>query len=175
MLIGKQYHVRVERQAQFVTGFGWVVDDPKSEHGKRTQVLPSWMTPEIDAHLHSPKNQSSKGLVFPTKSDGYFHNKTFYKFWNAARDEVGVRSSIRAHDLRGFAGSHLMGTAQANLIEARDFLGHAESSTTEKFYIKKVSDRASELAEAMPIPWDILRRRELGLTEGSHAMDGGAV
>lgn len=149
-LIDGRYVVTVTRQAQYIRGEGWVVGEPKSEKGKRPPTLPSWMTPEVDAHLEARVGPFPESLLFaPRGKSEFIHDSDFNNDWNPARDAAGVRGVVREHDLRDFAGSHFM-AAGANIIETRDFLGHASSATTEKHYLHVVNDRAAELADRMP-------------------------
>ncbi|BDZ45492.1 hypothetical protein [Naasia aerilata] len=105
----------------------------------------------MDAHLAEHVGAFPDSLLFAPKGVSEFiHDSDFNKTWNAARDVAGVRGVVREQDLRSFGGSHLMGTAGGNLIEARDFLGHSDSAVTERHYVRKVTDRAAQLADKMP-------------------------
>ncbi|MER3387939.1 MAG: tyrosine-type recombinase/integrase [Microcella pacifica] len=151
-LIDGRYVIDVHRQAQYVTGRGWIISPPKSDRGIRMATLPTWITGPLTAHLNSRVGAFPDSLLFAPKGRSEFiHDSDFNKTWNAARDIAGVRRLVREHDLRSFGGSHLMGTAGASLFETRDFLGHSESTVTERHYIKKISDRAAELADKMPV------------------------
>jgi integrase len=150
-LVNGRYVVAVTRQAQYVNRIGWTVGEPKSARGVRFASLPAWMTETVDAHLAAHVGPFAESLIFAPKGPSKFiHDSDFNKTWNPAREAAGVTGQIREHDLRAFAGSHMSASAGANLIEVRDFLGHANASTTEAHYIKKVIDRSAELADAMP-------------------------
>ena len=151
-LINGRYVIDVHRQAQYVTGQGWIVGAPKSDRGIRMVTLPTWMTEPVTEHLSHRVGGFPDSLVFaPRGRSEYFHDSDFAKTWNRARNAAGVRGVVREQDLRSFGGSHLMGTAGASLFETRDFLGHSESTVTERHYVKKVNDRAAELADKMPL------------------------
>jgi integrase len=149
-LVDGRYVVSVTRQAQYVLGTGWTVGAPKSEHGVRVVVLPSSLTARVDAHLTAEVGTFPDSLLFaPKGSSEFIHDSAFNKSWNTARDAAEVRAMVREHDLRSFAASHFV-AAGANAYEVRDHLGHANASTTESHYLRKVNDRAAMLADAMP-------------------------
>ncbi|WP_454130258.1 tyrosine-type recombinase/integrase [Microbacterium aurum] len=149
-LTDDRYIVSVTRQAEHVTGHGWEVGPPKSASGVRVAALPAWMTPVIDAHLEARVGPFAESLLFAPKGRSQFiHNSDFYDSWTPAQEAAGVKGQVREHDLRDFAGSHLL-AAGANALEVRDFLGHADVQTTTKHYLHVVNDRAAELADRMP-------------------------
>lgn len=149
-LTDSRYVVAVTRQAEHVTGHGWEVGPPKSPSGVRLTVLPTWMTPVIERHLEAHVGAFAESLLFAPKGRSQFiHNSDFYKTWTTAQEAAGVKGQVREHDLRDFAGSHLL-AAGANALEVRDFLGHADVQTTTKHYLHVVNDRAAELADRMP-------------------------
>jgi integrase len=153
-LVNGRYEISVTRQAQHVFRTGWTVGAPKSDHGIRTVTLPKDLTTRVDAHLSTQVGSFPDALLFAPKGTSEFiHDSDFNKSWNTARDAAGVRTEVREHDLRGFAGSHLVASG-ANAFEARDYLGHANVRTTETHYIRKVTEgaaaRAAELADKMP-------------------------
>ena len=66
-----------------------------------------------------------------------------------AQEAAKVKGEVREHDLRDFAGSHLLDVG-ANVIEVRDFLGHSDERVTMKHYLHAVNPRQGELADRMP-------------------------
>lgn len=145
-----RYVLRVERQAEHVTGHGWSVTTPKSKQGIRLCVLPKWLTAVMDAHLEARVGAFPDSLLFAPKGRSLFiHNSDFYKTWTPAQKAAGVKGQVREHDLRDFAGSHRL-AAGANPLEVRDFLGHADVKTTVTHYLHVVNDREAELADKMP-------------------------
>lgn len=146
-----RYIVSVSRQAEHITGHGWEVGPPKSASGVRLAALPAWMTPVIDAHLTEHVGEFAESLMFaPKGSSQFIHNSDFYASWRLAQEAAGVKGQVREHDLRDFAGSHLLAVG-ANPLEVRDFLGHADVQTTTRHYLHVVNDRAAELADLMPV------------------------
>lgn len=149
-LVDGQYAVSVTRQAQYITGRGWDVGTPKSAAGVRIVWLSAGLTDQVAEHLANRVGQFPESLLFAPKGNSEFiHNSDFYKSWKPAQKAAGVFGQVREHDLRDFAGSHLLDSG-ASLIEVRDFLGHEDSRTTERHYINRVSDRGAQLANAMP-------------------------
>jgi integrase len=145
-----RYVISARRQAEHVTGHGWIVGPPKTPSGERVAVLPAWLTPIITAHLAAYVGAFPESLLFaPKGSSQFIHNSDFYKSWGPAQVAAGVKGEVREHDLRDFAGSHRL-AAGANPLEVRDFLGHADVRTTVKHYLHVVNDREAELADRMP-------------------------
>lgn len=149
-LIDGRYRILVTRQAQHVTGQGWMVGPPKSTKGIRPVTLPARMTADIDAHMAERVGEFAGSLLFPAKGKSEFiHDSDFNKSWVPAQDAAGVRGVVREHDLRDFNASHML-SAGANPLEVRDHLGHANVRTTVDHYLHVVNDRAAELADLMP-------------------------
>jgi integrase len=149
-LVDGRYMISVTRQALYVFRKGWTVGPPKSAHGIRVVALPSHLTDAVDAHLAARVASFPDSLLFaPAGRSEFLTDSAFTRSWNVARDAAGVRSEVREHDLRSFAASHFV-NAGANAFEVRDHLGHAKASTTESHYVRKVNDRAAELADKMP-------------------------
>ncbi|MFF7291479.1 hypothetical protein ACFY9N_02995 [Microbacterium sp. NPDC008134] len=77
-LIDGRYRVLVTRQAQYVTGQGWVVGPPKSAKGVRSVTLPTWMTDVIDAHMAERVGEFAESLLFAPKGTSEFiHDSAF--------------------------------------------------------------------------------------------------
>ncbi|MFJ4039379.1 tyrosine-type recombinase/integrase [Microbacterium sp. NPDC090007] len=149
-LIDGRYVASVTRQAQHVTGEGWIVGPPKSAKGIRAVTLPAHLTAAIDAHLTEYVGEFDGSLIFPPNGRSEFiHDSTFNDSWVPAQDAAGVRGQVREHDLRDFSASHML-AAGATALEVRDALGHANVRTTVDHYLHQVQDRAAELADRMP-------------------------
>lgn len=149
-LIDGRYVASVMRQAQYVTGEGWIVGPPKSARGIRAVTLPAHLTTAINDHLRDYVGEFDGSLIFPPNGRSEFiHDSTFNDSWVPAQDAAGVRGRVREHDLRDFSASHML-AAGATALEVRDALGHANVRTTVDHYLHKVQDRAAELADRMP-------------------------
>lgn len=149
-LVDGRYVASVTRQAQHVTGEGWIVGPPKSAKGIRTVTFPAHLTASIDAHLAEYVGEFDGSLIFPPNGRSEFiHDSAFNESWVPAQDAAGVRGQVREHDLRDFSASHML-AAGATALEVRDALGHANVRTTVDHYLHQVQDRAAELADRMP-------------------------
>lgn len=145
-----RYVVSVTREARHITSSGWAVTAPKSVRGIRTVALPSHITAEIDQHLSQFAGDTPAALIFPPSGTSeFFHDSSFSKSWNVARDAAGCRAEVREHDLRDWFGSARL-EAGATPLEVRDSMGHADLQTTERHYLHQLTDREHELADAMP-------------------------
>lgn len=147
-----RYTINICRQAQHISGRGWIVGPPKSERGVRRISLPRQTTPEIERHLHDFVAEAPDALIFPPAgSSTYFQDSEFNKSWNSARDVAGVRGVVRQHDLRSWYASSLH-EAGASPLQVRDAMGHADLRTTERHYLRVLSDGAGARADAMELP-----------------------
>jgi len=164
--IVKRYMLNIERQAQHITGQGWVVGAPKSAEGVRVTPLPTWMTAQIDEHLEQYVDPGSESLLFaPVGRSEFLHDRQFTDAWNPAREAAGVRlpterdddgkpiawtNIVREHDLRAFAGT-LHAQSGATLRETMAFLGHSTTAAAMS-YQYAAEDRLREIADRMPLP-----------------------
>jgi integrase len=84
-------------------------------------------------------------LVFPGTLGGYLDGDALGKRYHQARERAGLRR-LRFHDLR-----HTFGTAmitQADIVRVKEWMGHAEIETTERYlHFKRRPDDAA-LADA---------------------------
>lgn len=153
---GNRVSVNVERQAQRISGHGWVVGKPKSKEGVRVAFLPTGLTPQVREHLEEYVAAFPDSLVFPPPGTAEFlDNSRFNKAWDAARDVAGVRGLVRGHDLRGFAGT-MHQQQGASIRETMAFLGH--STTVAAMAYQATTGRDAELADRMILPTTPPRR-----------------
>ncbi|MCR9200626.1 MAG: site-specific integrase [Planctomycetaceae bacterium] len=91
-------------------------------------------------------------LVYPDTIGGRLRGSNFNRMcWNPIRDELGIRDSVRFHDLRHTQASLLLAQGvDMKVIQAR--LGHADFSTTANMYVHLMqgaqaaaSDKLSDL------------------------------
>jgi integrase len=152
-----RYLVEVARQAQRITGKGWIVGPPKSSESVRVVTLPTRLTADVREHLAEHVGTFPDSLLFaPGGRSEYLNDKEFNAVWNRAREAAGVRvkegggwvSVVREHDLRAFAGTW-HARSGATLRETMTFLGHATTQAA-MLYQHVANDRAAELADAMP-------------------------
>lgn len=166
-----RYTVSVTRQAEHITGHGWEVGPPKSASGTRVAALPAWMTPIVDAHLADRVGACPGSLLFTPKGSSQFvHNSDFYESWTPAQEAAGVKGQVREHDLRDFAGSHLLALG-ADVVDVRGFLGHADVQTTKKRYLHVVNNRAAELIDDVPTLPTVEQPKALTLVRPRSSVD----
>lgn len=142
-----------------------VIDDVKTEAGRRDTPLPRWA---VDA-LHIQRERVKlarqlggdrwveRGLVFPNRDGGPLHESHVNEEWHEALREIGLETegsrSIRMHDLRHSKGT-LMANEGEDLMVIQRTLGHAKLSITADLYVGKVpkalrsaADRYSDLLD----------------------------
>jgi integrase len=103
-----------------------VVDDPKSEAGKRPVNVPPHLKPLVLQHLRDHMAVTGRdALLFPSAGDPNHQltPSTLYKSWYPARDAAG-RPDLRFHDLR-HTGAVLAAATGATLAELMARLGHS--------------------------------------------------
>jgi integrase len=105
-------------------------DYPKSEHGKRTLVLPEFVWPMLARRKLADESEK----VFPGRGDVWRRPANFHTTWKAARGERWA--SVKQKDFR---------TAVATMIAkelgseaAAGQLGHSSDAVTRKHYIERV-------------------------------------
>lgn len=167
---GDRATVFVTRQAQHITGEGWVVGPPKSAEGVRVVPLPSSLTGEVDRHLSEHVGAFPESLIFkPAGRSSFLHDSQFNVHWNRAREIAGVRvkeedgwvSVVREHDLRHFHLSYYAASG-ATLAELKARAGHSTAQAA-MVYQHAVVDRGAELADAMPaLPTPVRRMTRVG-------------
>lgn len=158
-----RYAVNVTRQAQrarrldrsiphAAKGKGaWDIGPPKSAEGVRIVTLPGWATTDITLHLKTHVGKFADSLLFPPSGSAKFlDDNRFYEPWDIARDELGIKGTVREHDLRAFAGTYYA-RAGATMRETMALLGHSTTRAA-MTYQHAVGDRAGELADLMPAP-----------------------
>lgn len=162
-LDGNRYTVTVSRQAyrtrrldrsaeKAARGAGeWTVGAPKSAEGVRTVTLPAWATGEVTGHLATYVKRFPESLLFaPPGVAEFMDDKMFYRAWDTAREQLGIKGTVREHDLRAFAGTYYA-RAGATMRETMALLGHSTTRAA-MAYQHAVGDRAGELADRMPAP-----------------------
>lgn len=130
-----------------------IVDDPKSEAGKRPVNIPPHLKPLLLQHLHEHMAVAGRdALLFPSAGNAnhQLSPSTLYKSYYPARDAAG-RSDLRFHDLR-HTGAVLAAAEGATLAELMARLGHSTvgaamryqhaSQERDKILAAKLSERA---------------------------------
>ncbi|MEO8697613.1 MAG: site-specific integrase [Acidimicrobiales bacterium] len=149
---GATVSIRVERALVETQRHGLLIQEPKTEAGRRTVALPSFVAEEVRTHLERFVGAQPDALVFTAAHDGGPVNKTVWRnAWQKAR--LGAHVDCTFHDLRHFAGT-MNAAAGATTKEAMARLGHASPDASLR-YQHVIQGRDSEIANAV----DALIRR----------------
>jgi len=147
-LTGGYYIVTIAQQAQLING-KWETTTPKSESGIRKVALPTWLTPEIKAHLATIQ-KSPNALLFPASKSSDFVDQEWKNAWNAARKKAGIMGEVRGHDLRHYYATSLaQAGASAPLLQSA--LGHSSIAMSMK-YVHAAKGASPELADLIKPP-----------------------
>ena len=106
------------------------VEDTKTESGRRTIPLPSFLVDVLAAHLAgAPESE----FVFPSRSGRHLDYSNFLKrYWHPAVERAGM-SPLTPHELRHTAAA-LMIDQGANPVTVQRRLGHKDITTTVQVY-----------------------------------------
>ncbi|WP_314301523.1 site-specific integrase [Kocuria palustris] len=120
----------------------FVVGAPKTQCGRRTVTLPSWLAQQLAEHLEHHEI-GPRGLVFPSVHGGRLSIQERHRAWGSALDELEAAGQLRAwpriHDLRHTHASWLI-AAGVPLTVIQRRLGHESIKKT-------TSDRYGHLAD----------------------------
>jgi len=114
----------------------------KAESSHRPVPMLPPLRAALDAWRRHGGATKAHGLVFPADGGGKHtktghHSRGYDANWATQwRAKVGCPKHVRFHDLRHTCGSHLvMGTwgMALSLLEVRDWLGHADIQTTQRY------------------------------------------
>lgn len=92
--------LRISRASPELTTGRRATGDPKSRAGKRTVVLPAFLTVDVRRHLDWFAAKEPDGLLFVGERGAPFRRSTFGRKWRKARAEVGLPGNFRFYDLR---------------------------------------------------------------------------
>jgi integrase len=117
---------------------------PKS-YKPRTVPIPRPAAEALARLAQRPDFISPRDYVFCTRTGGRLDISSIRRHYKAAREAAGLRE-IKLHGLRHAAGSIM--AQGAGLLVARDVLGHAHISTTNRYLAGKTDDRAIAVMNA---------------------------
>jgi integrase len=145
-LLHKPVRIEAQRQ-QLDSGKAWE-GPPKSEAGKRTVALPTFLAAEIEKHLDAHTDPEPNAYVFTSPHGAPLDRNNWNKrFRQAAAQMDGLPAGFRFHDLRG-TGATLAAQAGASLRELMSRLGHA-SPRAALIYQHGTSERDQTIAAAL--------------------------
>jgi len=134
------------RFAVTTTSEGQIVDDPKSDAGRRDVAVPPHIIPEIERHLDRFTGRRRDALLFPAQHGGHLRPSAFYRHWYRSREAI-ERPDLRFHDLR-HSGAVMAAVSGATLAELMDRLGHSTPAAAMRYQHASQS-RAREVAALM--------------------------
>jgi integrase len=143
----------VRRAAPELTTGRRVVDDTKSDAGRRFMALPEFMRKDVERHLawFAEKDVDGQmkpnGLLFVGERGKPFRRSTFGRKWRAARTKVGLPEGFRFYDLR--RTGHTLATQSGATL--KDTMVRAGRSTERAALIYQHStlERQQEIAGAL--------------------------
>lgn len=135
--------VHVRRQAVQPDHGDIFEDDPKSDAGKRRVAVPSFLVPEIKAHLTTYVGMEDDAWVFLGPQGARPTRNNFHTIWNKARTAAGI-PNLHLHDLR-HTGNTLAAETGATLRELMDRMGHA-STRAAQIYLHAREQRDQAIA-----------------------------
>ena len=136
--------VRVEAQAQRLTGRGRVLRETKSAASVRTVAIPKSIMRVLVDFAKEFCPPESDAWLFTDPNGSPVREASLYAAWNKAVDECGL-SGVRLHDLRHYAGTSAA-QAGATARELQQRLGHATARAS-MIYQHAAAERDQELAE----------------------------
>lgn len=150
--------VRVEGQAQRITGQGRVVRETKSAAGVRTVMLPRAVLGELVDALADRAGGDPDAWLFVEENGSPVREASLYAEWQLAVQRAGLDSiAPHFHDLRHFAGTSAA-QAGATMKELQTRLGHA-SPRAAMLYQHAAAERDRELADRIGQDFERLSAR----------------
>jgi integrase len=135
--------VKVERAQVKLSKKPLLYGEPKTEAGKRTVALPSFLIADLKLHLNLFTSIEPDALIFTTEIGTPVY--TLGKWWIKARKKLNV--SYTWHDLRHTAGV-ITGQLGATLAELKHRLGHS-SVQAALIYQHSTKERDKQLAQGI--------------------------
>jgi integrase len=96
---GEGARLSVERSVRYISG-RWHVGPPKSEAGRRTVALPTFVAIALVRHLASNVFDSPDALVFGTRSGRFLNGANFGQTFRRAVNTLDDMPPVRIHELR---------------------------------------------------------------------------
>ena len=152
-LLGLQRHdidplhgtLTVERQAQEITGRGRVLTPPKTDAGRRTVALPSFVLRALEDHLRDHVGAAPDSPVFTRPSGLPLRRQDLSRAWSDACAELGIEGA-RVHDLRHHAATVIARNPDVTLRELMATIGHS-SHVAALRYQHATAERSRAIAE----------------------------
>ncbi len=124
--------IRVDRQTQEVTGGRIVLENTKSEAGKRTLTLPPFISEALDEHLGLYVGPGAESWLFTRESGRPLRRQDLSRAWHDACAAVDLTpwsreapTGVRFYDLRHHAGTISARDPNTTLKELMTMMGHS--------------------------------------------------
>ena len=132
--------LQVRHTVDYIKGHGWVETEPKTEHGRRSLLLPqvtvdalkAHRTSQLEVRLKAGTRWKEQGLVFPNRDGGYFRRPRLYAIFKQLLQEAHL-PDMHFHDLRHSAATILLSMGVPAKV-VQEILGHGNISTTMNIY-----------------------------------------
>lgn len=132
--------LEVRHTVDYIKGHGWVESEPKTEHGRRSLLLPhvtvdalkGHRTYQLEVRLTAGVTWKEQGLVFPNRDGGYFRRPRLYAIFKKLLQESNL-PDMHFHDLRHSAATILLSRGVPIKV-IQEILGHGNISTTMNIY-----------------------------------------
>ncbi len=138
--------LRVEVSVAELIDGSLVTGPPKSEAGKRIVTLPSFVLPDITAHLDQFAGTDADSLVFVGPKGAPLRRSNFTRIWRRATESAGL-TGFHFHDLR-HTGNHIAAATGASLRELMGRMGHSTTRAA-VIYQHRTAERDRFIAAAM--------------------------
>ncbi len=132
--------LHVLHTVDYIPGYGYVENEPKTRAGKRTIDLPDFFIDMLKRHrakqderrLRVGETWENRDLVFPDLAGGYLNPIHVLRMFKKILEQAGL-PHMHFHDLRHSAASILIGMG-INPKVIQELLGHSDISITLGIY-----------------------------------------
>ncbi len=145
--------VSIIEQLQERSNGEYLVATPKTEAGRRSISLPSFMMEEIAVHLAEYAEPGKRGRLFRGAEGGPLRRAVLFRAWDEARRQTGLEH-LHFHDLR-HTGNTLAASTGASTKELMARMGHASAEAALRYQHatrerdEAIADRLDSMAAAL--------------------------
>ena len=147
--------LQVRRTVQYITGYGFVENEPKTAKGRRKIVLPHFVVHALTLHhIKFLKKSTEVGadwqeynLVFPGNNGKFMHAETLRRRFKKVLVEADL-PLVKFHDLRHSAATLLLSMGVPPKV-VQEILGHSNISITMNVYTHVLPSMQKEAMDKM--------------------------
>lgn len=148
--------LRVSRTVDYINGFGYVVNEPKTAAGRRIIMLPTFVVEmlkryrveQLEARLKVGSSWEELDLVITDLNGGYFNPRYLAKTFSKLVADAGL-PHISFHNLRHSAAT-LLRSMGVDIKLIQEILGHSNFTITADIYSHVLPSMQKEAANK----WD---------------------